>query len=155
MNQAIGAWSSHGGFVFCSGERTDAVWFDGLPARKRGRRPGRKPGDRDGCAASGMALEIGNNRQRHAALATMLHMVLKMLMFAAANTRFRAQRASSSEGRTWAARRRSRPVPARIGGSPPAYAPRAARSRVRGGSHAARCSAKFILCYNVRLLLTH
>lgn len=49
------------------------------PRRKRGRRPGRKPGDRDGCAASGMALEIGNNRQRHAALATMLHMVLKML----------------------------------------------------------------------------
>lgn len=37
---------------------------------------------------------------------------------------------------------------------PPAYALRAARSRVRGGSPAALCSAKFILCYKVRLLLT-
>ena len=36
---------------------------------------------------------------------------------------------------------------------PPAYALRAARSRVRGGSPAALCSAKFILCYKVRLVL--
>ena len=38
--------------------------------------------------------------------------------------------------------------------APPPACAQPARSRVRGGSPAARCSAKFILCYNVRLLLT-
>ena len=111
MNQAIGAWSSHGGFVFWQWRKDGCSLVRRPPRRKRGRRPGRKPGDREGCAASGMALAIGNNRQRHAALATVLHMVLKMLMFAAANTRFRAQRASSSEGRP------ARP-PAQVGPCP-------------------------------------
>ena len=68
--------------------------------------------------------------------------------------RLRAQRASGSEGRLAARQRQAGPWSHGPEAEPPAYALRAARSRVRGGSPAALCSAKFILCYKVRLLLT-
>ena len=67
--------------------------------------------------------------------------------------RFRAQRASGSEGRFAARLRQAGPCSHGPEAEPPACALHAARSRVRGGSPAALCSAKFILCYKVRLLL--